>query len=39
RVKELHNWFHGEYLVVLRDGTELNLSRGYRDRMLGFMEK
>ena len=39
RVKELRAWFHGEYLVVLTDGTELNLSRSYRDRMLSFMEK
>lgn len=39
RVKELRAWFHGEYLVVLTDGTELNLSRSYRDRMLSFMER
>ncbi|MCP5113752.1 MAG: response regulator transcription factor, partial [bacterium] len=28
RANELRNWFHGEHLVVLRAGTEPNLSRG-----------
>lgn len=32
RVKELQPWFHGEYRVLLRDGTQLVLSRSYRDR-------
>jgi two-component system LytT family response regulator len=38
RVKELQVMFKGEYLVVLHDGTELKLSRGYREHfeaMLG----
>jgi two-component system LytT family response regulator len=33
RVKELHPLFHGEYEVLLRDGTRLTLSRRYRARM------
>ncbi len=33
RVRELRALSHGESLVVLRDGTELKLSRGYRDRL------
>jgi two-component system LytT family response regulator len=33
RVKELHPWFNGDYAVILRDGTKLMLSRGYRDRL------
>jgi two-component system LytT family response regulator len=33
RVKELHPMFHGEYTVVLRNGTRLTLSRGYRDKL------
>ena len=33
QIKELQPLFHGEYQVVLRDGTELTLSRGYRDRL------
>lgn len=39
RVRELQPYFHGEYVVVLRDGTKLKLSRRYRDslsRLLGF---
>lgn len=35
RVKELHPWSHGDLLVVLQDGTELKLSRRYRDRLEG----
>lgn len=33
RIKELHPWFHGDYQVVMRDGTELTLSRSYRPRL------
>ena len=33
RIKELQPWFNGEYVVVLRNGTRLPLSRGYRDRL------
>jgi len=33
RVKELQPMFKGEYVVVLFDGTELSLSRGYRDHL------
>jgi two-component system LytT family response regulator len=33
RVRELQPLFHGEYAVILSDGTRLNLSRGYRDRL------
>ena len=30
RVRELLPAFHGDFVVVLRDGTRLNMSRGYR---------
>jgi two-component system LytT family response regulator len=33
RVKELQPLFHGEYRVLLHDGTALKLSRSYRDRL------
>ncbi|HUL74725.1 MAG TPA: LytTR family DNA-binding domain-containing protein [Vicinamibacterales bacterium] len=33
RIKELQPWFNGEYVVILRNGTKLTLSRGYRDRL------
>jgi two-component system, LytTR family, response regulator len=32
RVREISPWSHGDQLVVLQDGTELLLSRRYRDR-------
>jgi two-component system LytT family response regulator len=34
RVKEVRPWFAGDYVVKLQDGTELRLSRRYRDRLL-----
>jgi two-component system LytT family response regulator len=33
RVRELQPWSHGEYRVILHDGTQLTLSRSYRDRL------
>lgn len=30
RVKELRPWFHGAYVVIIEDGTELKMSRGQR---------
>jgi two-component system, LytTR family, response regulator len=33
RIKELQAWFHGEYRVILQNGTQLTLSRNYRDRL------
>jgi len=33
RVRELKPWFTGEYVVILNNGKELTLSRGYRDRL------
>lgn len=33
QVRELHPHFNREYVVVLKDGTSLKLSRSYRDRL------
>ena len=33
RIHELQPWFHGDYAVILKDGTKLTLSRGYRARV------
>ena len=33
RIKELQPLFHGEYAVMLRDGTRLTLSRSHRDKL------
>lgn len=31
-IKELQPWFHGEYRIILKDGTEIMWSRRYLDR-------
>jgi two-component system LytT family response regulator len=38
RIKEFQPMFGGLYTVVLRDGTELTLSRNYRKSVLGKFE-
>ena len=38
RIKELHPMFSGDYAVILRNGTELALSRNYRERFLELFE-
>jgi two-component system LytT family response regulator len=30
RIKELRSWFRGDYPIVLRDGTELTLTKNHR---------
>ena len=34
RIRELQPIFHGDYVVKLADGTELMLSRNYREKLL-----
>jgi len=31
RIAEMQPWFRGDYLVILKDGTKLKLSRTYRE--------
>lgn len=33
RVKEVQPWAKGEYVVIMRDGTRLMMSRRYRERL------
>ena len=33
RIKEMQPWFNGEYVVVLQNGIQLTLSRGYRGKL------
>ena len=33
RIKELQPMFHGEYAVILRNGTRLTLSRSHREKL------
>jgi two-component system LytT family response regulator len=37
RIRELQPLFHGDYVVILRDGTELTLSRTYRRNLPGLL--
>jgi two-component system LytT family response regulator len=39
RIKELQPWSHGEYHVLLHDGTRLTLSRSYRERLHELLGK
>jgi two-component system, LytTR family, response regulator len=39
RIKELQPLFHGDYVVRLQDGTELTLSRNYREKVAGFLDQ
>jgi two-component system, LytTR family, response regulator len=36
-VKEMQPLFHGEYAVIMRDGTRLRLSRSRRDRLQSLL--
>jgi two-component system LytT family response regulator len=38
RIKELQPWFGGEYVVILRDGRKLTLSRTYRARVQQLLD-
>lgn len=33
RIRELQPWLHGEYVVILADGTRLSASRVFSDRL------
>jgi len=37
RIKELLPDFHGDFVVVLRDGTRVTLSRTYRSKVEGIL--
>jgi two-component system, LytTR family, response regulator len=36
-VRELQPWSHGEYVVIMEDGTRLNSSRTFRDNVTELM--
>ena len=38
RVKEVHPLFNGDQLVFLKDGTELTISRNYRENFINVLE-
>jgi two-component system LytT family response regulator len=39
RIRELHVWTRGDYRIVLHDGTELTLSRHYRENLDALLHK
>jgi two-component system LytT family response regulator len=38
KIKELHPLFHGEYVIVLKNGAELTSGRSYRDSLQSLLE-
>ena len=39
RIKSLQPWFRGDWSVLLQDGTQLTLSRSYREKLKGSLLK
>jgi len=39
RIRELQPLFHGEYAVILKDGTRVTLSRSYRSKLSQLLGK
>jgi two-component system, LytTR family, response regulator len=39
RILELQPRTHGDYVVILKNGTELTLSRGYRAQLEGWLRQ
>jgi two-component system LytT family response regulator len=39
RIKEMQPMFHGDYVVILKNGTRLSLSRNYRDKLNQLLGK
>jgi len=39
RVKELQPLFYGDYAVILHNGSRLNMSRSYRDRLEAMLQR
>jgi two-component system LytT family response regulator len=39
RIKEIQRWIHGSYIVTLRNGTQLTMTRNYRDNLAVIIGK
>jgi two-component system LytT family response regulator len=39
RIKELEPWFHGEYVVILKDGTKLTSSAAHSEALHKLVDK
>lgn len=38
-VKSLHPLFNGDHLIIMRDGTELNMSRTYHEKLITLLDR
>lgn len=38
RIKEMYPLFNGDQMIILHDGTQLTMSRNYRDKLLSMVE-
>lgn len=38
RIKEMHPLFNGDQVLILHDGTQLMMSRSYREKLLSLLE-
>ena len=39
RVKELQPLFYGDYVVILQNGSRMNMSRNYRERLEALLSR
>jgi hypothetical protein len=39
RVREVQPWFHGDFVILLEDGTRVTSGRGYRERLQRLLGK
>jgi two-component system LytT family response regulator len=39
RVREVQAWFHGDFVLLLEDGTQVTTGRGYRERLQELLGK
>ncbi len=36
QIKELQPWSHGDYVIILKNGEKINMSRRYKNRLFGL---
>lgn len=38
-IKEIQSWFKGDYMMILKDGTKLNISRTYQQKVFSLFNQ
>lgn len=38
KIREMERWFHGEYVITLKNGQRFTSGRGYRQRIQGYLK-